>query len=36
MTTYTLTTGTDTIVGTSNDDTINGTAATLNSADQID
>src|SRR5262245_12566969 len=36
MTTFTLTTGTDPIVGTGADDTVNGTSATLNPADSLD
>ena len=36
MATSTLTTGTDTIVGTSGDDTVNGTSSTLNASDSLD
>ena len=36
MTTFTLTTGADTIVGTPADDTVEGTAATLNATDSLD
>jgi hypothetical protein len=36
MATYKLTTGTDTVVGTSADDTVDGTAATLNPSDSLD
>jgi len=35
MATYTLTTGSDNVTGTSNNDTVNGTAATLNSGDSL-
>ena len=35
MTDFTLTTGSDTIAGTAADDTVNGTAATLNSGDSL-
>ena len=35
MATYTLTTGNDTIVGTSGDDTVYATAATLNAGDRL-
>ena len=36
MTTFSLTTDTDTIVGTGGDDTVNGTSATLNASDSLD
>src|SRR5262249_26491175 len=35
MANFTLTSGSDTVVGTSIDDTVNGTAATLNSGDSL-
>src|SRR3954465_950304 len=36
MATLPLTTGTDVVVGTSGDDVVNGTTATLNSSDRLD
>src|SRR3954470_19788779 len=36
MANYTLTTGTDTFVGTSADETVNGTSAALNATDSLD
>jgi hypothetical protein len=36
MTTFSLTTDPDAIVGTGGDDTVNGTSATLNASDSLD
>ena len=35
MAIFTLTTGSDTVAGTDTDDTVNGTAATLNAGDSL-